>query len=271
MAMNLDSSLKFPNITQIPDWALWAVILAAAILVASAGTALMRGIHPRMMNEPHLRETVEFILNGCFVLFGLLMALITVVAYDQYSAALSTTQQEAAELISIHGISESLPEPASADVADSVEVYVKCVIDVEWPAMVEGKSVLYPCSPQAREIGRAIGGYEPTTGRGSNIQQDLFASYGDFLSSRRERIFYSQRTLPGPLWFVLGLGVIIMTSLIWFMPIKSRIFHGIISGIISLSLASIVAVIVILTTPFQGSFHVSVYPFQEIQAIMEKP
>ncbi|MDI9886033.1 DUF4239 domain-containing protein [Streptomyces sp. HNM0645] len=250
MAMNLNSSMKFPDITQFPDWALWGITLTASLLVASAGTVLVRRIHPRLMNEPQLRETVEFIVNGSFVLFGLLMALIAVVAYDQYSAALSATQQEAAELISIHGISESLPESSSADVVNSVEMYVKCVIDVEWPAMVEGRSALYPCSPQAREIGHAVGALEPATGRESNIQQALFATYGDFLSSRRERVFYSQRNLPGPLWFVLGLGVIIMTSLIWFMPIKSRLIHAIISGVISLSLASIVAVILILTTPF---------------------
>ena len=72
-------------------------------------------------------------------LFGLLLAFIVVIAYQNYGDAQSNVSNEADALAAIVRDSDAFRQPDGARVRAAVGVYVRAVVDDEWPRMHQGK------------------------------------------------------------------------------------------------------------------------------------
>ena len=84
-------------------------------------------------------EVSSQILGVVAALFGLLLAFIVVIAYQNYGDTQSNVSNEADALAAIVRDSAAFPQPDRARVRTAVGLYVRAVVDDEWSRMHEGK------------------------------------------------------------------------------------------------------------------------------------
>lgn len=107
--------------------------------VAAAGVLLTRSWTRRLFaREEGWREHVVITIEGAFVFFGLLLALVTIAAYDNYAGARETVAAEASELGSLYRSVSSYPQPLRGELQAGLQDYVKYVVDEAWPQQRKG-------------------------------------------------------------------------------------------------------------------------------------
>ena len=85
-------------------------------------------------------------------LFGLLLAFIVVIAYQNYGDTQSNVSNEADALAAIVRDSGAFPQPDRDRVRAAVGAYVRAVVDDEWPRMHEGKDSARAAGGRRRHV-----------------------------------------------------------------------------------------------------------------------
>src|SRR5262245_48838772 len=112
-----------------------AVITAAVVVVLSVW--LIRRVVPSTRDGFHAEISAPM-LGVVAALFGLVLAFVIVIAYENFLEANAKVSEEADALASIVRDSDAFPEPGGANVRAAVGAYVRSVVNEEWRAMHEG-------------------------------------------------------------------------------------------------------------------------------------
>jgi hypothetical protein len=100
---------------------------------AVAGVFITRKIRGPRVHEEGWQEHVVIVLEGAFAFFGLLLALVAIAAYDNYTDARSKTAAEASEVGSLYRIVSAYPEPIRGQLQADLRDYIRYVIEKAWP------------------------------------------------------------------------------------------------------------------------------------------
>jgi hypothetical protein len=84
-------------IYDIPTWLLGLLFAVASVAFAAAGVFIVHRVRPAFVNEEGWAEHVGTVLEGAFVFFGLLLALVTIAAYDNFTIAREDVANEASD------------------------------------------------------------------------------------------------------------------------------------------------------------------------------
>ena len=247
-------------INHVPIWLLLILVVGAIAGIVLLLVWLIRRLVPAV-REGFDAEVSSQLLGVVAALFGLLLAFIVVIAYQNYGDTQSNAGNEAGALATIVRDSAAFPEPGRARVRAAVGTYVRAVVNDEWPRMHDGHD-----SPRAATavagIYAAFQRVDPKSPRAVAFYDDSVRQLSTALVARRNRLADAGGGLPWVIGVLLIVGSLIIVGYTVLVGSRSFWFHLIGAGSVALVLGLSLVVLLDLTYPFSGDLSVGTAPFR---------
>ena len=229
-----------------------AVIALAVWVVGRAVPATREGFHA---------EVSAPMLGVVAAVFGLLLAFVVVIAYQNFLEADDNVSREAAALSAIVRDSAAFPEPGGSNVRRAVGTYARSVVEQEFPRMREGTD-----SDVAR--GGLDGSYAafrtvaPTSAEQTAFYDDAVRQLNEALDARRNRIRDAVGGLPWDIAALILFSSFLVVAYAVLVGSPSYRFHLLGPAAIAAVVAVSLIVLVDLSYPFSGDFAIPPDDFQ---------
>ena len=129
-------------------------VAALFVFVFVAATCLAifffrRFFHPWVDRERRTNDMVGFAFSGFSVLYGILVGLLAVAAYQNFSAVDDIVTNESSSLEALYRDLRAYPQPIRGRLQDELRDYTRYVIDQSWP---EQKKGILPAEESHRSV-----------------------------------------------------------------------------------------------------------------------
>ncbi len=237
-----------------------AITILVTVGIVLLGISLIRRVVPAT-REGFDAEVSSQILGVVASLFGLLLAFVIVIEYQNFGSAQANVGQEADSLAAITRDSSALSPAEGARVRAAVGDYVRAVVTDEWPDLREGRQSLR-ASDDVNEIYAALEAAKPTSPGATAFYNDSVRQINAALIARRDRLDAAAGGLPSLILALVLVGALVILFYVMLVGSRSFWFHTIGALSIALVVALSLVVLVDLSYPFSGSLVVSSSPFQ---------
>jgi MFS family permease len=253
-----------------PTWVLGLAFFAVFLGSSSAGIFVARRTVHSWFHRPgrsRENEMVGIALANCFLVVGLLLGLVAVATYQNYTAVGDTVDKEASTLAVFAADSAAYPPPYRLMLLVGLNTYVKTTLEQDWPELRHG-NVPMAGTKALLAVGKVLLTFEPATENQKILQARSFQSLNNIIELRRNRISLTQLGLPPVLWWVVGFGLFVNLCLIWVQDMEIHV-HYVLGAALSLSLGSVVFLTAVLENPFRGQTGVGPESIQNVAHLME--
>lgn len=235
----------------------WLLVAAVAISLAAVllSVVVIRRIVPSTREGYHAEISAPM-LGVVAALFGLLLAFVIVIAYQNYLAAQANLSREADSLSSIVRDSGAFPEPGRDSVVASVGTYVTAVVDNEWPEMRNGHDSALAWNG-LDGIFTAFKTVKPKTPAQVSFYDDAVTQLNNTLAARRDRLQSVSGGIPGPIFILILFGAFVIIGYAVLVGSPSFWFHALGAAAIATVVAVSLVVLVDLSYPFSGNVTIS--------------
>ncbi len=248
------------TVDAVPMWLLLIAVVLAIVGLVLVLVWLTRRLVPSVA-EGFDAEVASQMLGVVAALFGLLLAFIIVIAYQNYGDTQSRVSGEADALAAIVRDSESFAPADGGEVRRAVGAYVRIVVDEEWPLMQDGED-----SAQAwaavDDVYAALQAVEPTSARTEAFFDDAVRHLNDALDARRNRLDDAEGGLPWVIVVLLLVGSLVILGYTIIIGSRSLWFHAAGAAAIALVVGLSLVVLIALVYPFSGDLAVDPEPFR---------
>lgn len=222
--------------------------------MAALGQILVQRYWPAERRETQ-NNVASYIYAAMGVAYGVFLAFIVVVEWQNYQDAKQVVYAEANELTSVHALSRRLPEPQGSEIQRLVREYVRVVMDEEWALMDQGRS-----SPRAErvldQLRDVIEDWEPKTPRDQVLYDHALSRFRDVSDNRRLRLLHLQPSINAALWAVLIFGLVVIVGFTYLFGLRNTLAHALMVGALAALLMSILFVIALLDYAYRGDLRV---------------
>ncbi len=228
-----------------------ALFVAVFVAVAWIGILVVRKtMHAWVHREPRANEMVGFALSSFFVLYGLLLGLLAVAAYQNYATVSDIVDREASSIAALHRDFVGYPQPTRELLLSGLREYTRYTIDEGWPQQRKG---VVPQGGVERigSLAKVLYAFEPDKKRDEIIHAEALREFNRLVETRRARLANVTTGLPAVLWWVLALGSFLSIALIWLLDMEIHV-HIILGAILAGFLGIVVFLIAELDNPFRG-------------------
>ncbi len=229
-----------------------AVMVLAVWLIRRAVPATRDGFHA---------EVSAPMLGVVAAVFGLLLAFVIVIAYQNFLKADDNASREGAALSAIVRDSAAFPEPGGGNVRRAVGVYVRSVVGDEYPRMRDGTD-----SDAARAglegVYSALRTVEPRSAEQKAFYEDAIQQLNDALDARRNRIQSAVGGLPWDIAILILFSSFVVIAYAVLVGSPNFWFHLLGPAAIAAVVAVSLVVLVDLSYPFSGDFAIPPDDFQ---------
>ena len=215
-----------------------------------------------LRNQPGSNELVTTASSGFGLLYGLLLGLLSVAAYQNMEKIQSYVGLEAANLGSLYRTVDGYPEPTRSDVQDLLRDYTLYVIHKDWPAQKGGR--INPGGDRRLAvIEQRLTAFEPQTKTEEILHGQALAGLKDLREARQGRVMGNWVAIPGILWYVVIVGAGVNVILFWLLDARLRVqlFLG---GIVSFFLGVMIFLVISMDRPTRGEVSVSLAAYQSV-------
>jgi hypothetical protein len=238
------------------------LIVAVAMLIAVGGLVLVQRLVSTEWRKQY-NDVAGFIYAVLGVAYAVLLGLMLIAVWEQWSAAEATATDEANELAEIFWLAHQLPAPEGRHIQELARSYAQVVVDEEWPSMQRGRS-----SPEAwatlDELRGTIEGLDPPAGPALVRYNQMLEQLHGLGDARRERLLDAGAGVPTILWAVMIVGGVITVGFTYLFGLENALVHTLmvaaLAMIISLSLFTVAA----LDHPFEGDIRVHPAAFEQV-------
>jgi hypothetical protein len=203
-------------------------------------------------------DMVGFAFSGFSVLYGLLLGLLAVAAYQNFSSVSDLVDKEASDVASLYRDTEGFPEPIKSVLQGALREYTRFVIEEAWPEQQKG---IVPTGGAEAALANDLMTFKPQGRSEEIIFAEALHEFNAFLEIRRERLANVRTGIPAVLWWVVGLGAALNIILIWMFDMEIHV-HLILGGVLALFLGIVIFLIAALDNPFRGEVSVGPDAFQ---------
>lgn len=247
----------------IPDWLLAVLVMGTLVVLSAAGVVATRPVRSRAMTN----DVAGAVLATVGLIHGILLALIAVAAWNNYTAASNAAEREAGALASMLRHADGYPEPARQRLQMRLRAYVELVINDEWPALRRGR--VSERTIQARDaLAREWVAFQPT----STHEQVLYAATArelkEFLDARQARLIAGRTGLPAPLWAVALLGSVLTIGCTYLFRVNDERMQHLLTAAVAAMLGLVLYVILVLDHPVWGVQGIKPDPFTSLWQFM---
>ena len=247
-------------LNDVPIWLLLIAVVASIVGVVLLLVWLIRRLVPAV-GEGFDAEVSSQMLGVVAALFGLLFAFIIVIAYQNYSDAQGKVSDEADALAAIVRDSGAFPQPERDRVRASIGVYVRTVVDEEWPRMRDGADSSQAWAAVDR-IYATLQGVEPRSRSGSAFYDDSVRQLSAAVEARRDRLDDAEGGLTWVIGALIVVGSVVIVGYATFVGSRSFWFQAIGAGATALVIGMSLVVLATLVYPFSGDLAISSEPFR---------
>jgi hypothetical protein len=182
---------------------LWTVIvlLLAANALAIGLLLLLRRHGPEdgWFREPQ-HAAGAFTVTG--TIFAVLVGFVFLLAFNSYSDARKSTQDEARAATSLFHVAERFPEADRDRLQTDVVCYSRSVVASEWPAMATDRTSPAVDRWEAR-LSRDFDAFDPTGQVEGDAMQSWFGDADLLREARQGRLSEASRFVPTTVWALL--------------------------------------------------------------------
>lgn len=240
----------------LPD----AITLPVFVLLFVAGSCgivlLLRPFVRRHATEPVQWDRVLGYVVGTFgVFFGILLGLVAVSVYNDYTDTHSAALEETSRLSALYRSASGLPQPLGDELQQDLRSYVRTVIDEDWPQQ-ERSELPVSSTPAVDRLERTIASLNPSDGREQAQLTQLLATFDEFVEARRARVDATTLQLPPLFWLVIWVGAVINALLIGCIDVKNVRLHLLMAGLLALFIGLVMFVTADMDHPYAGTISV---------------
>lgn len=212
---------------------------------------------------------VGFAFSSFSVLYGLLLGLLAVAAYQNFSSVSDVVTKEASSLASLYRDLQGYPEPVRSDLRAKLAEYTRYVIEESWPQQRKG---IIPSGGTERVSAffDDFIAFKPQDNREMIIHAEAFRQFNNFIEVRRERLANVTTGIPSVLWWVVAIGALLTIALVWLLDMDIHV-HLILGGVLALFLGIVIFLIAAMDNPFRGEVSVGPDAFQLVYDSLMKP
>lgn len=234
------------------------LLLAAAALamgIVLVSVVVIRRLVPATREGYHAEISAPM-LGVVAALFGLFLAFVIIIAYQNYLNAGSNISRESESLSAIARDSTAFPEPEGARVRGAVGTYVRAVVNDSWPLMRTGKT------SDGADVGldniyAALRAVDPNSPTEMEFYRDAVSQLSTTLSARQDRLESVAGGIPSIIMILLLFNTLVILAYAVFVGSPKFWFHVLGPAAIAVVVAVSLVVLVDLSYPFSGSVTVS--------------
>jgi hypothetical protein len=244
-------------------------IILLSMLIGVMGVALTQRLVPVQRRKPH-NAAMGIIYGGLYILFGVIVGFTAFLVLNNYNAARTTVQSEAADVSRTYLLAQQLPEPKRGEIQALAESYARVVVEKEWPLMSQGRT-----SPRAQalaeELRSAVQEFKPATSAEQSIYAQELSAVNELDNDRATRLLDMHPRLPPILWIaLLGLSIP-MLLFACLVGIEDTLLHMVGVSALAAGVALVLFTIASLDRPFGTELRVGPQPFELVLHQIEEP
>ncbi len=247
--------------------ALFAFVFVAATLFVIF--FFNRFFHSWFHNDERTNDMVGFALSSFSVLYGLLVGLIAVAAYQNFSTVSDIATKEASSLAAMYRDLRGYPQPIRGRLQEDLREYTRYVIDKAWPEQRRG-IVPTEGSHRIEQFMDDLLTFKPSEKSEEIIHAEALRQLDNYIELRRARLANVTTGIPAVLWWVVFIGALISVVLIAMLAMEVHV-HLILGGALSLFLGLVIFLIAAMDNPFRGQVSVGPEAFQTVYDTLMKP
>jgi hypothetical protein len=252
-------------IYDLPQWLLCVLVILVYTATSLIGSQLLRPwVRRRANDQPGHNDIVGNFLSAGGVLYGLLLGLVAVGAWQNHSNAEAIVTREATRIAALYRDLTVYPEPHRRELVALLGEYVRFVIEDAWPAQQEG-GVNTDGVPRIAAIFQRLSQFEPVTPSQVALHQEALRELNAFYEARRERLDAVNGGLPESIWYVLVVGSALMIGVTWLFFIPRRSMQLSLTLFLAVSMGLMVFLTVSMDHPFRGLTSVSPAPYAVVR------
>lgn len=213
-------------------------------------------------HQPDTNSVVGNTLSSYSLFYGLLLGLISVATYQNFSSLSDNVSKEASVIAVLYRDFTSYDPPFREELQNRMRAYVRTTIDEDWAVQRRG---LVPAGGSAKvtDLYKKLTAYEPQRAGQQILHTQTMREFSSFIETRRTRLANIPGGIPGALWYVVLMGAALNILLFWMFDMRFLI-HLLLGGIVAFFLGVVMFIIVSLDSPFRGDVSVGPDPLEEV-------
>ncbi len=257
-------------IYELPTWGLGVLLSAVFVGVTWTGSLLFRRfVHHRLRSERRANDLIGFMLSSFSVIYGVLLGLIAIAAFQSYSTTEDTVSHEAASLATLYHMASNYPPPARQALQQALSRYTLVTIKADWPAQKQG---IIPPAGSRRMVGlyATLLSFRPQDQAQVILHAAMLGELNHYVELRRQRLQSVGAGIPTVLWWVVFIGALLNIMLIWLLDMEMHV-HLILGGVLSLFIGLVIFIIAAMDHPFRGTVSISAEALRSVYDSLMKP
>ena len=235
-----------------PIWAMWALFVAAFVAFTWIGILVTRKtIHGWIHGDRRTNDMVGVALSSFFVLYGLLLGLLAVATFQNYSNISDNLDKEASSLSALYRDVSAYPQPIRSHLQERLREYARYTVEEGWDEQRRG---IMPRGEPSRSglIARTLFSFEPSKKGEEILHAETLRESTHRIQLSRTRMSNIDAGLPAVLWWVVLFGAVLNIMLIWMQDMEIHV-HLILGAILASILGTVIFLIAELDNPFRGN------------------
>ncbi|GAA2102959.1 DUF4239 domain-containing protein [Kitasatospora saccharophila] len=243
------------------EWLALALAMAGACLVVVAVVLVRNRRVDEHEDTSETPDVIEYITMMIGVVYAIVLGLAIAGVWESRSAAQDDVQREAQALHEVSARAEVFPADYRAVVDKDVEAYVSFVVDTEWHYMrTEGE-----ISPEGTDLLAKLRTDVAARAPQNDIEAQAYQAMMDKIASadeaRNSRGGNVGPTMPGVVWFGLGVGAVITIGMLFALQIRRSPRELVLAGTFSALFGFLLFLIWDFDDPFGRGMSVTTEPF----------
>jgi hypothetical protein len=200
-------------------------------------------------------EIIGITLDGFTALYGILLGLLAVGAYENLNSMDDIVSKEATNISVLYRDFRAYPPLIRQRLETELKGYGKQVVDISWP---EQAHHIIPTgeSKYIDNIFDILVSFEPKSKGQEIFHTETLGQFNSLMESRRGRIANLESKIPEILWWLVGLGAVINIILICLLDFESKV-HFLFGGTLAFYIGLMISIIASMDSPFSGSSRIS--------------
>lgn len=239
------------------------VVVGGCIVFAMAMLLVIHRIVPHGLRTRH-NDVAGFTLAIVGVIYAVFLAFIAVAIWEDYGRAAALTQTEASLVSDIHRDTVSLQPPLADEIRRGVATYAQTVVELEWPDLAMGQPDEAAGWQALERIHASLAKDHPADPVAALVEANMIQTLNGVYDARRGRYGIAAEELPPIVWWNLVAGGAIVILFCCLFGTPNLRMHIAMLSMLASSIGLVLALILLLNSPFRGRNHVSAEPFNRL-------
>lgn len=237
-----------------PTWSFAIAAISAACFLAALGLSIFQR-RASWGNITH-NDVAGPIVATIGTILAVILSFMVVTVWQEFDQAAATVQGEAAALGDLYHLCETLPKSFSTPLRADIVLYVRAVVNREWPAMQHG-SFSRLARNRAHAIMERVASFHPADTRQAALLASMLDLTNRFIDRRRTRLFDNQESIPLVLWGMMLFISCVAVGGTYLFRVQNKPAHYLMTMLLAATIVATMVVIAELDLPFRGDVHIT--------------